>query len=327
MRITADLFPEGAARRHFVGRFSSLMTLSVLIAVLGLLADSTAVVIGAMLVAPLMAPVLAMAAAIVRAWPGRLGVMFLITLAGTSGAVVLAALTSWLVPGSPDPLPHEIVARTAPNLLDLGIALVAGTVGAYSRSRRQAADAITGVAVAVALVPPLASAGILLELGLYRMAGGALLLFLANVVGIVMSASVTLIATGYVPTHQLLDPHTRIASGLRLSVAAVLVVTLPLAFGYRATEPSAQPTPSESTTIDQAVDRVDPHITVVEAQLVESNDGAVIDLVVTRPPRSTAPVDTDEVAEILADELEQSVELRIQTVPSNRSRATVKHDD
>jgi len=322
-RITRDLFPTGFARRQFLGRFSALMTLSVLIAVLGLLADSTAVVIGAMVVAPLMTPVLAIAVAIVRGWPQRLGVMALVTMVAAAGSVGLAAATSWLLPGTLDPLPREIVARTAPNLLDLGIALVAGAAAAYSRARRQAADAITGVAIAVALVPPLATSGILVEAGHYRMAGGALLLFTANVVGIVLSASVTFIVTGFVPARQLVTGNRRIATGLRLSTIAVLLVTLPLTFGYRADEAPPRTTPSQVGTIDDAVGQVDPRMTVVDAQMTEVDDAAVIDLVVTQPPRSTAPLDTDQVAEILADELDQSVELRVQTVPADRSQASV----
>ncbi|MDH3706308.1 MAG: DUF389 domain-containing protein [Acidimicrobiia bacterium] len=318
-RITVDLFPEGLARRQFVGRFASLMTLSVLIAVLGLMADSTAVVIGAMLVAPLMLPVLGMAAAVVRGWPRRLAVMALITLAGTAGAVVLAALTSWLIPGRPDPLPGEIVARTAPNLLDLGIALVAGAAAAYARARRQAADAITGVAVAVALVPPLATGGVLLELGHYHMATGAMLLFTANVVGIVSSAAVIFIATGYVPTRQLRYGDRRIGNGLRLTAAAVVVVTLPLAFGYRA-EP-APTTTNARVAIDRAVSQIAPSLTVVETDVSVRADETVIDLVVTEPEAAVEPIDTDQVAELVADELEQPVVLRMQAVATDRSGA------
>lgn len=318
-RITVDLFPEGLARRQFVGRFASLMTLSVLIAVLGLLADSTAVVIGAMLVAPLMMPVLAMAAAIVRGWPRRLGVMALITLGGTAGAVALAMLTSWLIPGRPDPLPGEIVARTAPNMLDLGIALVAGAAAAYARARRQAADAITGVAVAVALVPPLATGGVLAQLGHWHMAAGAMLLFTANVVGIVMSAAVIFIACGFVPVNQLRHGDRRIGNGLRLAAAAVLIVTLPLSFGYRADPaPSA---PDAQVAVDRAVSRVAPSLTVVETDVSIRADEAVIDLVVTEPEQPAEPIDTGQVAELVADELEQPVVLRMQAVTTDRSGA------
>ena len=140
--IVEQLFPNGMARRQFFTRFVSLMMLSTAIAVFGILGDSTAVVI----------------------------------------AVTLAAVISFLIPGRETPLPAELMARTSPNLLDLGIALAAGAAGAYGQVRRHAADVLTGVAVAVALVPPLAVVGITLQLTEWQLAIGASLLFLANVV-------------------------------------------------------------------------------------------------------------------------------------------------
>lgn len=162
-QVISRLFPQGVSRRQFFTRFASLMMLSTAIAVLGILADSTAVVIGAMLVAPLMFPVLGAAAAIVMGWPLRIIRRVLLVAVGSVLAVVLAAMISFVVPGHTDPLPAELLARTSPNLLDLGIALAAGAAGAYGQVRRHAADALTGVAVAVALLPPLAVVGITLS--------------------------------------------------------------------------------------------------------------------------------------------------------------------
>ncbi|MEM7287107.1 MAG: DUF389 domain-containing protein, partial [Actinomycetota bacterium] len=214
-RITAALFHEGHRFGPFARRFAALMTMSVLIAVMGLLADSTAVVIGAMLVAPLMSPVLGIAAALVMGWPQRVLRQVVISAVGAAGAVGLAALTALAFPGSVDPLPGELVARTSPNLLDLGIALAAGAAGAYAQIRRAASDALTGVAVAVALVPPLAVVGITLALGELSLATGALLLFLANVAGIVMAAAITFLICGLVPGGRLLAGSGVIAGGMR----------------------------------------------------------------------------------------------------------------
>ena len=99
-RITAALFHEGHRFAPFARRFAALMTMSVLIAVMGLLADSTAVVIGAMLVAPLMSPVLGVAAALVMGWPQRVLRQVVISAVGAAGAVGLAALTALAFPGS-----------------------------------------------------------------------------------------------------------------------------------------------------------------------------------------------------------------------------------
>ena len=313
-RITRELFPEGGLRRSFLYRFASLMTLSVLIAVFGLMADSTAVVIGAMLVAPLLGPVLGAAAAIVMGWPNRMLFMVAVTAAGSAGAVVLAAAVAWLLPGSPETLSDEVLVRTAPSLLDLGIALLAGSAAAYARVRREAADALAGVAVAVALVPPLASVGILFQFGLYDEAAGASLLFLANVAGMVLSAGVTFIAVGFVPGRQLLAVNGRIATGLRWSMAAVVLLTIPLAFGRGRV--SEQSEALRASTITNVVDVVEPRVTVVEVDVSGGNEVTLVDLVVTGPGDD---FDADRVAAILADEFGRAVELRVQAVVTDLS--------
>ena len=83
-------------------------------------------------------------------------------------AVGLAAAVGVFARGELDPLPTEVLARTSPNLLDLGIAGAAGAAGAYSYVRKQASDALAGAAVAVALVPPLSVVGLMLQLGEFR---------------------------------------------------------------------------------------------------------------------------------------------------------------
>ena len=227
-RIVAGLFHEGARRTPFLHRFYSLMTLSILIAVLGLIADSTAVVIGAMLVAPLMAPVLGIAAALVMDWSDRAMWSLGVAASGALLAVAIAAAVSWIMPGDPTPLPNELLSRTSPRLVDLGVALVAGSAGAYSHVRKQAGDAIVGVAVAVALIPPLAVVGITLEMGEWQMAAGSSLLFLANVIGIITAGAVTFILFGLVPKGRLFETRQPIARRLRSTVIATVLVVAPL---------------------------------------------------------------------------------------------------
>ncbi len=161
-----------------------------LIASLGLLANSAAVVIGAMLVAPWILPLRAAAYAILRGRPRLLG-RALVTLAiGAGSTVVVAALLGGL---SGLPLHgSEVLARTAPNLLDLGIALVAGAVASYAKVRRRAVSALAGTAIAVALVPPVCSSGLLIASGAWGLAKGAALLFATNLLGILTGALLTL---------------------------------------------------------------------------------------------------------------------------------------
>ncbi len=320
-RIAAALFHEGRRFSPFVRRFSALMTLSVLIAVMGLLADSTAVVIGAMLVAPLMTPVLGIAAAIVSGWPMRVLRSMIVSTVGAAGAVGLAALTSLLFPGSVDPLPGELLARTSPNLLDLGIALAAGAAGAYAQVRRAASDALTGVAVAVALVPPLAVVGICLQMRLFSFALGAFLLFLANVAGIVMAAAVTFLICGLTPGGQLLVGDRRVVGGLRWAAVAVIIMVLPLHFTRGSVLPAADPTEAVQAAVDDYVTDSAGSSAVVDVAVDRVGGSLAIDVVVTE---SAVMPDAEDVANHLAEQLGEDVVVTMRVVQVATERATAR---
>ena len=175
-----------------------LTALSTAIASLGLIANSAAVVIGAMLVAPLMQPIVALAAGLVLARPRAEAMSLGLIVLASAEAFGVAALVGWLVPSFRIiTLTPEILARTAPALLDLLIAVAAGAAGAYLTVRPRAGGALAGVAIAVALVPPLGACGVLVAHGNDRLAGGAFFLFLTNLVGIVLAAVVVFLATGF----------------------------------------------------------------------------------------------------------------------------------
>lgn len=323
-RITMSLFHEGDRFGPFARRFAALMTMSVLIAVMGLLADSTAVVIGAMLVAPLMSPVLGIAAALVMGWPHRVLRQAAISAVGAAGAVGLAALTAFLFPGTTDPLPGELVARTSPNLLDLGIALAAGAAGAYAQIRRAASDALTGVAVAVALVPPLAVVGITLGIGEVSLATGALLLFLANVAGIVMAAAITFLICGLVPGGRLLQGSGAIAGGMRWAALAVIIMVLPLHFTRGHVLPASDPTEEVHVTVESFVDDASWSAEVVDVTTERTDDGLVVDIVVTDSPLMP---DAEDIAGHIASELGEDVAVTMQVVQVETERATVEEDE
>lgn len=294
--------------------------LSTAIAVFGILGDSTAVVIGAMLVAPLMFPVLGVAAAIVMGWPRRVVSRALLVAAGSLLAVLLAALISFLIPGMDTPLPAELMARTSPNLLDLGIALAAGAAGAYGQVRRHASDVLTGVAVAVALVPPLAVVGITLQLTEWQLALGATLLFLANVVGIVIAASATFLAAGFVPGRNPLKGHTQILRGVSWAAIATIIVVLPMQFGRGAVLPQSDPTNEVTAVVEEYVSERGSATEVVDVE-VEVDDGFTkVDVVVAS---SIGAIAVDSLAEDLADHLSSPVQLRLLLVSAETDRATV----
>ncbi|CAN5535183.1 DUF389 domain-containing protein [soil metagenome] len=224
--MLSQLFFDGDRRRPYLYRFFTLLGLSVAIASFGLSADSTAVVIGAMLVAPLMTPIQAAAASLVMGWERRQ----LHALALVVFAVVWSVLLSYgfgLTMPDRVALPGEVLSRTSPTLLDLGIALAAGAAGAYTLVRKES-SALPGVAVAVALVPPLSVVGITLENGDPDLALGALLLFGTNLFAIILAASLVLLGTGFTPRVLAEQKRSIIRRGVIVSTLAVIVVSIPL---------------------------------------------------------------------------------------------------
>lgn len=330
-RIVMALFPEGARRAPFLHRFYSLMTLSVLIAVFGLLADSTAVVIGAMLVAPLMAPVLGIAAAIVMDWSDKALWSLWVTVSGAALAIAIAALVSWLMPGDPQPLPNELLARTSPRLVDLGVALVAGAAGAYSHVRRQAGDAIIGVAVAVALIPPLATVGITLELGEWQMVAGSFLLFLANVIGIITAGALVFIVFGLIPKGRAFETRQPIARRLRMTVMTTVLVVAPLQI-----IDEWRPTPAMSSTPGQALVtdvvngwRADVRIIALTIDdIVAENEPPTVHLTLASSAPKDEPLGVELLANRLSDAFGSSVNVIVTSVESSVETAkTIVEDD
>lgn len=166
--------------------FLVLTLASCLIASFGLLANSASVVIGAMVVAPWILPLQAMAFGVLQ---GRSQLVLRALLTLVVGVVLALGLS--LLIGRLAAFPaygSEVIARTAPNLLDLGVALVAGALAMYARLRRQAISALAGLAIAVALVPPVCSLGLTLALADGASARGAALLFATNLLGILSGA-------------------------------------------------------------------------------------------------------------------------------------------
>jgi uncharacterized hydrophobic protein (TIGR00271 family) len=175
----------------------SVLVLSGAIATLGLATDSSAVVIGAMLVAPLLAPVVGLALSL-AAGDGRLAFeTAAVVLASTLAVIAVGALLTALLPFHTVTL--EIAARTRPTTLDLGIAVFSGLAGAVvsvARGHRLSA-AIPGVAISVALIPPLAVAGFGIGSGWnWALIRGSLLLYGANLAGIVLSGMVVFMLIG-----------------------------------------------------------------------------------------------------------------------------------
>lgn len=214
--------PTGAA----VWRFSILMFLSSLVAAVGLLQNSVAVVIGAMVIAPLMAPIMGIAASLTMRWPRRLlGGLVLVSLSA-AGAIAVGWVFSTLLGATDTGLPTQVVERSSPDIRDLLVALGAGAAGAYATVHKKISGALPGVAVAVAVVPPLVAVGVLLGYGQPELARGAALLFLTNLVGIVLMATVVFLLTGLVPRHRFRTHRWWIVGSVATAGVCALAVTL-----------------------------------------------------------------------------------------------------
>ncbi len=172
-----------------------LMVLSTLLAVFGLFANSTAVIIGAMLVAPLMIPIVSVSMGLLRGDNNIIRDSLIKIGVGVILALFASSLLASLLPSFE--ITSEMLSRVNPTLLDLGIAILSGIAAAYSKSFKEISQNLAGVAIAVALVPPLAVAGIGLgygELGIFL---GAFLLFFTNLVGIIIAAILTFQLLGF----------------------------------------------------------------------------------------------------------------------------------
>lgn len=200
-----------------------LMALSTIIATFGLFGNSSPVIIGAMILAPLMSPIISLAMGVLRQ-NERLIKESLLTIGyGLLVGYIFAVLITWLTPlNTPN---SEIVARIRPNLLDLGVAAASGVAGAYAHSKKEVAKTLAGVAIAVALVPPLSVSGIGLGWGDWSVFFGALLLLATNLAGMVLAAALTFLLLGF-------SPFRLAKKGLLISLFFVALISAPLGFGF-----------------------------------------------------------------------------------------------
>lgn len=217
--LQADLEEEAAIDTTYL----VLIVGSCAIATLGLLSNSAAVIIGAMIIAPLMLPIRCMA---FGALEGEMGVVrkgFVAIALGTLIAVCMAwslgTLTGIAEYGS------EVWARSQPNLLDLGVAVTAGGISGFAKVQPKISSALAGTAIAVALMPPVCVIGLGLAAMNWQLSLGAALLYLTNLLGITLSCMVAFLVTGYTPIIR-----ARRGLGIAFGVTSLLLLPLGLSF-------------------------------------------------------------------------------------------------
>jgi uncharacterized hydrophobic protein (TIGR00271 family) len=287
--------------------------LAATIATYGLFANSPAVVISAMIVAVLLGPIVGVSLALVDIDMKLLLKSLTSLLAGAIGVLVIAFIIGTIHKDMP--ITNEIMARTAPNLLDLMVALAGGAAGAYATVSPRLSIAVVGVAIAVALVPPLSAAGILFARGEVGLAFGALLLTFTNMVAIQFASSVVLWLTGF----------RRISRTAGLSVLAFargnaisIVILLALAVLFttslrRAVARQLYEASARSTLQTEIQDSVGSHL--VEVRFDETTPGKNIIRAVMRGPNPPSPAQVAALeAKLPISPDRTTVELRIRFV-------------
>jgi uncharacterized hydrophobic protein (TIGR00271 family) len=289
--IRAGLTPTQKLRRRWIARFSPtltpseqtavsrqavelsqpginftvLMVVSSLLASLGLLQNSAAVIIGAMLVAPLMSPLMSFSVGLVQ---GNLRLMR--TAAVTVVTGILIGLAMAVVIGVVMPIntaTTEMLARGQPSVLDMGVALASGLAGAYAMARKDIPSALAGVAIAAALVPPLGPRGLALAFSEIALASGAGLLFLTNIVSISIAGAAVFAWLGLRPRG---ENHTR--RQLLIALVVLGLLALPLASTFIDVTRTGRQTSSAHQVLQDQFQGAD----VIDVQLNGNNITATI---------------------------------------------------
>ncbi|MEN0129068.1 MAG: DUF389 domain-containing protein [Brevundimonas sp.] len=222
--LTADLDLSAGDVQSKRSAFWVMLVLSAVIASAGVLSDSTATVIGAMIIAPLSTPIMGFALGLAKGSRSAiLGAARFVAL-GALTVIGIGAAFSLVVPSSVNLLANgQISGRTSPGLLDLAAAIATGFAGAIALARRDVAAVLPGVAIAISLVPPLAVVGICFGQQAFALGFGALVLFLSNLLALVLAGTLVYAATGY--SAEAVHPRRR--TYLSLAILFVLVA-LPL---------------------------------------------------------------------------------------------------
>ena len=305
--------------------FLALIGLSTAIAAFGLLQNSAAVVIGAMLVAPLMMPLLGSGLALIqgnlplaKSSSKSIGLGFL-------SALMIGVVIGYIVPTAQ--LTEELLARGSPNLLDLFVAILSGIAAAYCVGRPTLSAALPGVAIAAALVPPIATTGIAIAIHEWEIARGAATLFGTNVVAIVLGAAMSFYAGGV----RARSGDEEGARWVRRTFSTLLIFTIALSIPlglslysrFQIWHGALDFTQANQRFIRQLIAESDQH-TLREIQFLQRKGEPSIQLFV----ESKEPIGSAEVERIgkkLKERLKTSFSLEIRTILRNRQDFTEDH--
>jgi len=292
------------------------MGFAAVIASMGVVTDSTAVVIGAMLIAPLMTPLMGTAISLIMGCPGRQRRSALVAAGGIALAIGIGVIIGLVAPTEISTMTNDqIIARSNPTMRDLITALAAGAAGAYGLSRPDVSDALPGVAIAISLVPPLTVVGISYSQGDVQSGNGALLLFTTNMLAILIMGGVMFVLTGVTPLARLTDQQHRLRtwSGA-VAVAAIVVIGALAINGAEITRNSLERSRVETTVAGW----VAPAEQFTTAQV--GIEGDTVTVVVVGPDEGLPMV--QPLADDLSTELGRVISVEVRHVVEQRASAT-----
>ncbi len=281
-----------------------LLTISVLIAGFGLLTNSPAVVIGAMLVSPLMTPIFGISLGLVQGNVSLLRKGLIAEFGGVFLAIAAAAVLGFL-PFAQEVTP-EMLARTSPTLLDLLVATLAGMAGCLAMIDERISPVLPGIAMATALTPPLAVCGLCLAFGAFDGAWGAFLLFFANFLAILAVSAFLFIVAGFVKLEEMgsmfniLKRLSGPAIGL-IFVTVLLTHALVGIVGERRTTKTIKGIIQKELSTEPA--------TFIEKVIYKRNGDKIAILAMITTPRVLSPGKIKEIQNMLNDRLDLKANL------------------
>lgn len=284
--------------------FHFMLGLSAIIATLGLLANSVAIIIGAMIIAPLMGPIVGMA------YSTAMGNRKLLRRSSFTvfKGIVLTVVVSWLTASimGLKTVDSEILSRTNPTLVDFGIAMAAGMAGAFANTRRSISSAIPGVAIAVALVPPLSVAGIGLALTEREITTGSSLLFLTNLTCIVFFGGLVFLFQSY-------GNLERAKNGLALSTAVMFFLGFPLTLSMRELIVKKNVRYQISDSIIYNTDFVNADVRAIS--VIPKEGFLIVAIEVAAPTDSITQAQIDRTRKLLTRKIGKPIDLRVRVIP------------
>ncbi len=308
-----DVYSDIYENRQFNAIYLTMLVMAGLIALLGLLVNSPAVIIGAMLISPLMGPILSCGLALTLAdWDlGKKGLRNVVF--SVVEVLLITALVTALSPLK-DPTP-EILARSNPNLMDLLIAFFSGVAGSIALTTRSKSGLtiIPGVAIATAVMPPLATVGYGVATAQWAIARGSFMLFFTNLVAIVISADLVFFIAGFRPRHKVAQgssPKFVRARGV-IAVVILAVISIPL---VRTLAQAAQQARARRQILTVLKSLEKPHDVQLGSWHFDLEPGrVVVDASIT----TGEPLDKDVIAQtqrMLTESLSRSAELHIRQI-------------